>query len=125
MSGAPTVRNPIVLVVDDDSEVRETIISLLEPRGFTVVDASNGRQALEILEQDPTIDVLFTDVMMPGISGITLARRALELRPGLRVVLTSALMAEGMPEERLPLLRKPFRAEELVRTLLANAGPGG
>jgi CheY-like chemotaxis protein len=105
----------VVLVVDDDPDVRETIVSMLEPAGFTVVDAASGRQALDVLERDPTIDILFTDVMMPGISGITLAKRALELRPALRVVLTSAYFRdEG---ERLPCLRKPFQGDELVRAL--------
>lgn len=105
----------VVLVVDDDSDVRETIVNMLEPAGFTVIDASSGRRALEVLERDPTIEVLFTDVMMPGISGITLAKRALAMRPELRVVLTSAYCRdEG---EQLPCLRKPFHGDELVRAI--------
>lgn len=108
----------VVLVVDDDPDVRETIVSVLKPRGFTVVDAANGRQALEILEHDPTIEILFTDVMMPGISGITLAKRAMELRPRLKVVLTSAYMREGGIDLTLPVLQKPFLADQLVRILL-------
>jgi CheY-like chemotaxis protein len=105
----------VVLVVDDDPDVRETIVNMLEPAGFTVIDAASGRQALDVLERDPTIDILFTDVMMPGISGITLAKKALALRPGLRVVLTSAYFRdEG---EQLPYLRKPFQGDELVRAI--------
>jgi CheY-like chemotaxis protein len=116
--------HPTVLVVDDDADVRQTIIGLLEPRGFTVIDAPNGRQALEILQQDPTIDVLFTDVMMPGISGITLAKKALEARPALKVVLTSAYVGEAGPVPTLPLVRKPFVADDLVRAILATLDAG-
>lgn len=105
----------VVLVVDDDPDVRETIVSMLEPAGFTVIDAASGRQALEILERDSTIDVLFTDVMMPGISGITLAKRALAIRPDLRVVLTSAYFRDE--SIALPCLRKPFRGEELLQAI--------
>jgi CheY-like chemotaxis protein len=105
----------VVLVVDDDPDVRETIVNILEPEGFTVIDAASGRQALSIIERDPTVQVLFTDVVMPGISGITLAKRALEFRPDLRVILTSAYMREE--NDRLPCLRKPFRGEELIRMI--------
>src|SRR5688500_13185622 len=84
----------VILVVDDDAEVRETIVNLLEPEGYLVIDVATGRQALDVLERDPTVQILFTDVLMPGISGITLAKKALELRPDLRVVLTSAYMRD-------------------------------
>lgn len=107
--------SPVILVVDDDAALRDTVIGLLEPLGFTVVDAPNGRQALDILERDPTIRVLLADVMMPGISGVTLARKALELRPDLRVALISGYAGGGQPEEGLPVLRKPLRTEEIVR----------
>ena len=105
----------VVLVVDDDPDVRATVVNMLEPHGFTVIDAAGGRQALEVLERDPTIDVLFTDVMMPGISGITLAKKALAMRPGLRVVLTSAYFRDDT--EQFACLRKPFRSNELVRAI--------
>ena len=109
-------RKGVILVVDDDDEVRATVVALLEPAGYIVVDAVNGRQALDILDRDPTVQVLFTDVMMPGISGITLARKALERRPDLRIVLTSAYMRDEQ-DETLPCLRKPFRGEELLRAV--------
>jgi CheY-like chemotaxis protein len=105
----------VVLVVDDDPDVRETIVSMLEPEGFTVIEAASGREALNILEFDPTVQILFTDVLMPGISGITLAKRALELRPELRIILASAYMRDE--EDALPCLRKPFRGDELLRAL--------
>jgi CheY-like chemotaxis protein len=116
MAGADAGR--VVLVVDDDPEVRETVVQILEEQGFTVIDAANGRQALDILESDPTVNVLFTDVMMPGISGITLARKAMELRPGLRIVLTSAYLRDDSPGE-MTLVRKPYMTEELLAALRA------
>jgi CheY-like chemotaxis protein len=105
----------VVLVVDDDPDVRGTIVSLLEPEGFTVIEAASGREALNILEYDPTVQILFTDVLMPGISGITLAKRALERRPDLRIILASAYMRDE--EDALPCLKKPFRGDELLRAL--------
>lgn len=119
MTAGDGVSRGVVLVVDDDPEVRETIVNMLEPEGFTVIDVATGRQALDVLEYDPSVQILFTDVMMPGISGITLAKKALELRPDLRVVLTSAYMREN--GDTLFCLRKPFRGEELLRALSGEA----
>jgi CheY-like chemotaxis protein len=84
-----------------------------------VIDAASGRQALDVLERDSTIEVLFTDVMMPGISGITLAKRALAMRPDLHVVLTSAYFQDEA--EEFPRVRKPFHGDELVRAIGGEA----
>jgi hypothetical protein len=62
--------------------------------------------------------------MMPGISGITLAKKALETRPELKVVLTSAYVGDEEPVPGLPLLRKPFVADDLVRAILATLDAG-
>jgi CheY-like chemotaxis protein len=107
---------PVVLVVDDDAEVRETLSNILESRGYTVIDAATGREALDILERDETIGILFTDVIMPGISGITLAKKAMEMRPDLKVVLASAYMGEGSAAD-LPVLKKPFQTADLLAAL--------
>src|SRR5580658_619975 len=88
---------PVVLVVDDDPDVRDVVTQTLEREGMTVVDASTGAEALRILAGDPTIDILLTDIMMPGITGITLAERAAALRPDLKIVFTSAYAAAGHP----------------------------
>jgi CheY-like chemotaxis protein len=74
-----------VLVVDDDEIVRTTVASMLEELGYTVLLASNGREALALLEKRGNVDLLFTDVVMPGtISGRQLAERAVEIVPKLR-----------------------------------------
>ncbi|MGA7868017.1 MAG: ATP-binding protein, partial [Stellaceae bacterium] len=79
-----------VLVVDDDEIVRTTVASMLEDLGYTVLLASNGREALALLEKRGNFDLLFTDVVMPGaISGRQLAERAVEIVPKLRVLFTS------------------------------------
>jgi CheY-like chemotaxis protein len=107
---------PVVLVVDDDPEVRDTLTNILESRGYTVVDAATGREALDILERDDTIGILFTDVIMPGISGITLAKKAMQMRPDLKVVLSSAYMGDG-PAADMPVLKKPFQTADLLAAL--------
>jgi CheY-like chemotaxis protein len=112
---------PTVLVVDDDPEVRETLINILEARGYVVVDAASGREALDILEGDETIRILFTDVMMPGISGITLAKKAMEMRPDLKVVLASAYMRDG-PDDEMPVLKKPFHTADLLEAIERGVG---
>jgi CheY-like chemotaxis protein len=109
-------KNGVVLVVEDDPDVRQTAVELLEANGFTAIEAANGREALEILGGDPTIRAMFTDVMMPGISGTTLAQRALAIRPGLKVLLTSAFLRDEVAGD-LEVLPKPYREEELVARL--------
>jgi CheY-like chemotaxis protein len=103
----------VVLVVEDDPDVRQVAAEILEANGFTAVEAANGREALEILRRDPTIRVMFTDVIMPGISGTTLAQRAMEIRPNLKVLLTSAFLGDAAAGN-LEVLQKPYREEDLV-----------
>jgi CheY-like chemotaxis protein len=112
---------PVVLVVDDDPEVRQTLVNILEARGYTVIEAAGGREALGILERDMTIGILFTDVMMPGISGITLAKKAMELRPDLKVVLSSAYMGDDRADD-MPVLKKPFHTADLLHALEHDIG---
>ena len=106
----------VVLVVEDDPDVRQTAAEMLEANGFTAIEAANGREALEILRRDPTIGAMFTDVIMPGISGTTLAQRAMEIRPDLKVLLTSAFLRDASAGD-LDVLQKPYREEDLVNRL--------
>src|SRR5690606_18092706 len=112
-----------ILVVEDSAEVRRVAINHLLGFGYRVIEAGNGREALVRLAEDDGIDLLFTDVVMPGgLSGPELARQALTLRPGLKVLFTSGY-AEGAMDGGLPgglagnLLSKPYRREELARKL--------
>jgi len=119
-----------VLVVDDDQIVRATVASMLEDFGYTVLLAQNGAEALAILERGTKIDLLFTDVVMPGtISGRQLAERAVEILPTLKILFTSgytenAIVHNGRLDAGVELISKPYRREQLaakVRRVLDSA----
>jgi len=119
-----------VLVVDDDQIVRATVASMLEDFGYTVLLAQNGAEALVILERGTKIDLLFTDVVMPGtISGRQLAERAVEILPTLKILFTSgytenAIVHNGRVDAGVELISKPYRREQLaakVRRVLDSA----
>ena len=114
-----------ILIVEDDPLVRGSAATILENLGFNTQTAVDGRTALDILEKDSTIDLLFTDVVMPGgMNGIELAEEASRRYKGIKVLLTSgypedALEKSGLAESKFRMLRKPYSAEELSRTLSA------
>ena len=84
-----------ILVVDDEDAIRLTLDLILRRRGYTVVTAPNGEAALELIEQQP-LDLLLLDLMMPGLSGVEVARRAQTLQPGAAVlILTGSTPLEG------------------------------
>jgi len=119
LSGTETI-----LLVEDDDLVRKYAERLLRGFGYTVIPVANGAEALPVLESDRDIDLLFTDVIMPGeLSGAELARKARELRPGIRVLFTSgytedAISHHGRLDPGVNLLSKPYRRDELIRRLL-------
>jgi PAS domain S-box-containing protein len=118
-----------VLVVEDDDGVRDFAASVLRERGYRVLEASTGDAALPILDAHPEIDLLFTDVVMPGrLNGADLARAARQLRPTLAVLFTSGyttrFLEKEWPAEEAELLRKPYRSIDLaerVRVILDRA----
>ena len=119
-----------VLVVDDDQIVQATVASMLEELGYTVLLAANGAEALAILEKGTQIDLLFTDVVMPGaISGRQLAEQAVEIVPKLKVLFTSgytenAIVHNGRLDRGVELLSKPYSREQLaakIRRVLDSA----
>jgi CheY-like chemotaxis protein len=109
---------PTILLVDDDNDVRELAAAVLEQRGYRVHAASDGLGALKTLGHDDAIGLLVTDVVMPGpFDGWELAHRALEMRPGLPVLVMSGLVrneARHADVANAPFLRKPWRPGELV-----------
>ena len=122
-----------VLMVEDDPLVRAHVAELLRHLGYRVVTAIDGPDALRKLREESRIDLLFTDVVMPGgMNGRQLAEHALALRPGLPVLLTSGYTADALPDDGhgdlLPLLKKPYRRDELatkLRQVIAARGCSG
>ena len=108
-----------ILVAEDEEDVRLVVSEALAAAGFMVLNAESGPEALRILEANPGIDLLFTDIRMPGgMDGFELAHRAKQMRPDLRVVYTSGYVKE-LPwgEHGIghgPMLRKPYRNRDLV-----------
>jgi len=122
-----------LLLVEDDEMVRNLARRMLEARGYTVLSASRGEDALGVVERhDGPIDLLVTDVVMPGMSGRSVAQRLLELRPGLKVLYLSgytddAIVRHGMLEPGIAFLQKPFSADALARKVreVLDARPAG
>jgi len=118
-----------VLVVDDDLGVRLIVPRMLEDQRYTVRIAPSASVALLILAAEPTdIDLVVTDVRMPGMSGVELAAEVLRRWPAIPVGLMSAHEPEELSSShrelaRLPFLRKPFTSQTLVGFLEALAAP--
>ena len=111
--------NPLVLVVEDDSAVAEIAEELLAQLGFRTKIASSGREALELLRRPDGADIVFSDVQMPGMSGIQLAQEARRLRPGIPILLTSGYTdhVSVAGTMGLKILSKPYRIADLRQAL--------
>jgi two-component system cell cycle sensor histidine kinase/response regulator CckA len=114
----------LILVVEDEPSVRRVVKRILEGNGYTVISASSGKEALEVV-QDESVDLVLTDMVMPGMSGKELVADLMLVLPHARYCYMSGyaqeLMASNNEEEQVPLLRKPFSTHELlsrVRALL-------
>ncbi|MCW2220848.1 PAS domain S-box-containing protein [Bradyrhizobium japonicum] len=122
-SGAPV---EVILVVEDDERVRAISCATLREFGYTVVEAGGGREAIRIVEGGVAPDLLFTDVVMPEMTGRELATALLKLRPAMKVLFTTgytrnAIVHNGVLDPGTNLIPKPFNIEELsaaVRKLL-------
>ena len=114
-----------VLVVEDDQFVRTYAISCLESLGYRVTPAENARDAERLLAQGLAIDLVFSDVVMPGgMSGWDLAEQARLLRPGIKVLLTSGhpletLRTHSRSASTEAIVNKPYRKAELARRVRA------
>lgn len=126
-SGAAVVAvaSATVLVAEDDAQVREVAAEMLREAGFRVLAAGDGRQALALLERGEQVDVLFSDVVMPGgMSGVQLARSARARQPGIGVLLASGYSAPALGGEapEFELLAKPYDRDLVVRRISALVG---
>jgi two-component system cell cycle sensor histidine kinase/response regulator CckA len=111
-----------VLVVEDADGLRELTKRLLERLGYDVVVAANAATALRLFEENPTIDLVLTDVVMPGSSGPELTKQLLDTHPGLKVIYMSgytdeAIVQHGMLKPGIAFLHKPFTSDALGRKI--------
>ncbi len=106
-----------ILFVDDDDLVRAPLATLLKLHGMRVLTAASAIEAMRVLAEE-RVDVLFTDIVMPGQDGIELAKQAKQLQPHLRIVFATAYFSRAASAEQLgKLLFKPLRAEEIQAAL--------
>jgi DNA-binding NtrC family response regulator len=106
--------------VDDAEGLCELARRPLQRQGYTALVAANADEALRVFEQNPSIDVLLTDVVLPGASGPELTRQLVERRPSLKVIYMSGYTEEtivhyGVLNPGVAFLHKPFTSETLVR----------
>jgi CheY-like chemotaxis protein len=116
----PRSGNFTVLVVDDAEGLRELVQRLLQREGYRVLIAGNATEALQVVEQGPPIDVMLTDVVMPGASGPELTAMVLERHPSLKVIYMSgytedAIVQHGVLRPGIAFLNKPFTSDALAR----------
>jgi len=118
-----------VLVVEDEPTVRALAESIIEALGYMILSAANAREAIALLEQEKHIDILFTDINLPdgpdAIDGLSLARKAVELSPRLRVIYTTGYgQTDGMTAlfvEAATFLPKPYTVKQLTEAVAATA----
>ena len=120
----------VILVVEDDEKIRFLSVEILRDFGYTVVQAGDASQALAVLAVTPHVDLLFTDIVMPGMNGRQLADKARASRPDLKVLYTSgftknAVVHNGVLDAGVALISKPFTIDDLtikVRQVLDGGG---
>jgi signal transduction histidine kinase/CheY-like chemotaxis protein len=125
-----------ILVVEDDDQVRETAVSLLQDLGYAVVSAADATVAMAIVESGATVDLIFTDIVMPGdLRSVEMVERARAILPGVAVLFTSgytrnAVVHGGRLDEGIDLLMKPYSREglgakiaEVLERALSSASP--
>ncbi len=125
---ATTIGSETILFVEDDDMVRNMVTAILEEFGYHVIEAENGAEAMKASQGKKNINLMITDVVMPGISGPDLVKKIAVQHPNMKVLYISgytddAIVNHGFPDENTPFLQKPFTPNTLalkVRELLAN-----
>ena len=127
-SAAPLVRNgaaETILVVEDDPDLRRLAVLIMTQLGYKTLEAPDGSSAVAILESDAAIDLLFTDVILPGgMSGPEIAAKALDLRPDLQILFTSGYPENALENnegdmETIEIIAKPYRQSVLAQRIRA------
>jgi len=113
-----TQTNPKILLAEDDNDMRRFLVKALENAGYDVIDYDNGMSAYRRLREEP-FELLLTDIVMPEMDGIELARRAAELDPDIKIMFITgfaavALNADSKAPKDAKVLSKPFHLRDLV-----------
>ncbi|ACB25191.1 response regulator [Methylobacterium radiotolerans] len=112
-----------VLVVEDDADVRSTVVSTLEALAFKVLSATDGAEAVDMLQNVPDIALVFSDVNMPGaMTGIDLGHLVRQRWPKIQILLSSGYLKENQDTNGFALLQKPYRAADLIEILRGLIG---
>jgi CheY-like chemotaxis protein len=114
----------VILVVDDEREIRELVRRLLDRAGYQALEAESADAALRILKENSRPQLMLTDIVMPGTSGLMLAAQAHILRPSLPVIFMTGFA--DLYQDELSgsvCLRKPFKATELLAAIQDVIGP--
>jgi CheY-like chemotaxis protein len=122
----------LILVVDDEEGLRDLVCRTLQAEGYSTLEAGHGAEALEVMEAAPgPVDLVVTDVVMPGMDGRELGRRISQRWPELPILYISAydvndIFRRGSPRQSAPFLQKPFPLDGLVtivRGLISSRSP--
>jgi two-component system NtrC family sensor kinase len=107
-----------ILVVDDEERIRQAVADVLRNRGYAVIEAGTGDEALATLPSHPEIELIFTDIRMPGRrDGISMAAEARRMRPNLKILFATGYQDALRDFESATILRKPFRAHQIVEAV--------
>jgi CheY-like chemotaxis protein len=129
-AAVPTGTGEAVLVIDDEPVVRMLIVDVLEELGYTALEAGDGPEGLEVLQSKARVDLLITDVGLPGgLNGRQVADAARVLRPELKVLFITgyaenAVLNHGHLEHGMQVVTKPFVVEDLARKIRAILSDG-
>jgi CheY-like chemotaxis protein len=115
-----------VLIVEDDLANQQTLSALLTVLGHTATVAERGDEALRMLQSEQALDVVISDVVMPGMNGIDFARRARETRPGMPIVLVTGKsdVLDSVLESGAVALLKPYSSDALRQVLCETLAEG-
>lgn len=124
LRGSPEM---LILVVEDEDRMRSVAVAMLGDLGYSVLAAGSAAEALALINANPHIDLLFTDIVMPDMNGRALAEEALRRRPDLKVVFTTgfsrnAVIHNGVLDRGVNFLPKPFSIEQLAQKVSAVLG---
>jgi CheY-like chemotaxis protein len=111
-----------VLIVDDEIDLLEIAVTYCEQLGLTVLHATDGQSALEVAAAQPHIDLLLTDVVMPGLNGVKLAAQLRARYPRLKVIYCSGFPSSSLAERSQlqvdgPLINKPYLKPDFIKTV--------